>query len=89
MIEQDDFTELTAEAKPPKARSRAKSKPVQPSDERIAIMMRVLDGELPADCLTMDDVRYLQERVMDAIIDKEAQRGDKIVLDGFETPKVH
>lgn len=79
---------LAAEASPNRKSSR-KAKPNQPSDERIKIMMKVLGGELPEECLTMEDVVYLQECVMRAIIDKELERGEKIVFDGFETPKIH
>jgi hypothetical protein len=48
------------------------------TDDRIEVMQAVLRGELSADAVTMEEIRYLEEVIMEAIIEKRAQTNPSV-----------
>lgn len=62
------------------------------SPERAAIAEAVLEGILPADRLTMEEVRFIENRVYELVeerkLDKAVLEG-KIVFSGVENGKVN
>lgn len=56
--------------------------------DRQEVMQAVLRGELSADHVTAEEIRELEECIMDAIIEKRAQSNPS-VFSGMDTETVH
>jgi hypothetical protein len=58
------------------------------TDDRIEVMQAVLRGEISAEHVTLEEIRELEECIMDAIIEKRAQF-NPAVFSGMDAETVH
>lgn len=58
------------------------------TDDRIAVMRAVLEGKLSADYVTWDEIREVEEIVMNLIIDERVQN-NPAVFSGMDNYIVH
>ena len=54
------------------------------TEDRIEVMQAVLRGEVSAELVTMEEIRELEECIMDAIIAKKAE-SNACVFSGMDT----
>lgn len=57
-------------------------------DQRVDVIKRVLQGDLPPECLTDADIILMQELVMDAVVRKKALSSE-MAFEAEESPSIH
>ena len=59
------------------------------TDERLLVVKAVHAGQLPTSAITEEDILYMQQSLMDRILEKKHQQNPGMVFWTEERPSIH